>query len=55
MTLTQLSLALCIVLGVIDYKFNNGRLVDALWYQATQWGAWLEAEFSSVASRLAGR
>ena len=54
MTFTRLSVILCIGIAIIDFKFNNGRLADALWDQAALWGAWLEYEFSTVVNRLTG-
>jgi hypothetical protein len=43
------------VIGLLlfDYKFNNGRLVDAFSGQATQFGYWLNSELSSLERRLA--
>jgi hypothetical protein len=41
MTVTRLTLILCIVIAIIDYKINDGRLISSLGDLATQWGIWL--------------
>jgi hypothetical protein len=42
-----------VALLAFDYKFNNGRLIEALSEQATQFGYWLNGELSSIERRLA--
>jgi len=53
MTAPKLLVAAFISLLLFDYKFNNGRLVDALSDQAIQFGYWLNSELSSLERRLA--
>lgn len=53
MTLSRLALVLFIALAIIDYVFNNGRLVEALGESATQFGNWLNDSLMSLLSNFA--
>jgi hypothetical protein len=48
MTASKLLIVALVGLLLFDYKFNDGRLVDALSVQMTQFGYWLNKELSSL-------
>lgn len=54
MTLTRLIFVLCIGIALIDYKLNNGRLMDVVVDLANQQGVWVGEKFSRLAYYLAG-
>jgi hypothetical protein len=52
MTMTRLAIILFIVIAVADVIFNNGRIVDALWDQMTQFGHWLNDGLSTITHKI---
>jgi hypothetical protein len=44
---------LFVALAIIDYEFNNGRLIESLGGRATQFGNWLNDSLMSLVSYLA--
>jgi hypothetical protein len=46
MTATRLIIIVLISTALFDFKFNNGRLVGAVWSQATQVGVWVNTKVS---------
>jgi hypothetical protein len=53
MTIPKLLVLMFVALLAFDYKFNSGRLVDALVDQATQFGYWLNSTLSGLERRIA--
>lgn len=53
MTLSRLALALFVTVAIIDYKFNNGQLIESLGGKATQFGNWLNDGVMSLVSTVA--
>jgi hypothetical protein len=52
MTMTRLAVILFIGIAVADVTFNNGRFVDPLWDQMTQFGHWLNDGFSTITHKI---
>jgi len=52
MTFSRHLIILSIVVAVVDLKFNNGRLVDALWDQTRQFGYSLNNQFSNLTDKI---
>jgi hypothetical protein len=53
MTVPRLVVIAIALLVFADMKFGGGRVVDALWYQATRLGYWLNNEFDGISHRIA--
>jgi hypothetical protein len=52
MTISRQVLIISIVIAVADLTFNNGRLIDALWDQMTQFGHWLSDRLSTLTRKI---
>ena len=53
MTITRLGIILSIGIVVLDVAFNDGRFIDALRDQATQFGYWLNDALSGITGKIA--
>jgi len=52
MTFTRHIIIVSIVVAFVDFKFSNGRLVDALWDQTRHLGYSLNDQFSGVTDKI---
>jgi hypothetical protein len=48
MTIARLAVILSVGVIILDKIFNDGRLADALWDRAVQFGYWLNDELSGL-------
>jgi hypothetical protein len=53
MTFPRTLAVILVALAVLDMKFGNGRLTDALRDQASHFGYWLNDEVSGVVHKIA--
>ena len=53
MTPLKLLVLMFVALLAFDYKFNSGRLVDAVVDEATRFGYWLNSALSGIERRVA--
>lgn len=52
MTIPRLVLILSVGIAIVDLKFNDGRIVSAVWDQLLQTIDWLNDEFSSIVNNI---
>ena len=53
MTIPRLAVIATACVVFVDLKFGSGRLVDALWDEATRLGYWLDSAFSDLSYKIA--
>jgi hypothetical protein len=53
MTIPRLAAIATVCVLLVDMKFGNGRLVDALWDETTRLGYWLNNEIGNLSYKIA--